>query len=354
MTPSIAPGTAVALNAKYTEMPTRSVDKRYSTTRRVILPGSDIPEKPNAGTLVASPQPVRHSNRGGLRTIGYGKADSVELCAGNTPVLPLISIITVTFNAGALLEQTILSVLDQTYDNVEYIVVDGNSTDGTLDVIRKYEHAIDYWISEPDSGIYEAMNKGIALASGYYIALLNAADWYSAELLGTIAQEHIASSADARSILYTNFHLYIDDLGYAEKRKCTVAPWKGMSISHQAMFIGAAAYKAIGFYDLRYRLAADYDFFLRAHATGCRFVHVDNYGVFFRSGGRSAIDKAASIREAAKALRNVYGCFSVHHARYVVVEFLGLVYFRYFKNILVRIAGEKNITAIRKIRRRIR
>ena len=116
---------------------------------------------------------VSHPGRmgeGGLRMQGYLKKAYEHK--------PLISIVTVVLNDAKHLEQAIKSVLGQTYDNIEYLIIDGGSTDGTLDIIRKHEKAIDYWVSEPDSGIYDAMNKGVSLATGDLIALLNSDDWY--------------------------------------------------------------------------------------------------------------------------------------------------------------------------------
>ena len=97
----------------------------------------------------------------------------------NRRLKSLISIITVVFNDKYGLEETILSVLSQTSENIEYIIIDGGSNDGTVDVIKKYEKSIDKWISEPDNGIYDAMNKGIALASGGFINFMNAGDVYA-------------------------------------------------------------------------------------------------------------------------------------------------------------------------------
>ena len=90
-----------------------------------------------------------------------------------------VTIVTVTYNAKDLLEETIHSVLNQTYTNIEYIIIDGNSTDGTFEIIKKYEDKIDYWVSEPDDGIYYAMNKAIEKASGEWINFMNAGDTFT-------------------------------------------------------------------------------------------------------------------------------------------------------------------------------
>ena len=92
---------------------------------------------------------------------------------------PIVTVITIAYNCAAFIEETILSVLNQTYSNVEYIVIDGGSTDGTLDVIRKYDHAIDYWISEPDRGIYDALNKGVRASTGQWLNCMNVKDAFA-------------------------------------------------------------------------------------------------------------------------------------------------------------------------------
>lgn len=111
---------------------------------------------------------------------------------------PLVSIITVVFNGEKYLEQTILSVLNQTYSNIEYIIIDGGSSDATLDIINKYTDKIDYWVSEPDSGIYDAMNKGISLATGQLIGIINSDDWYELDAV----EEIVRAYKDGSTIIY--------------------------------------------------------------------------------------------------------------------------------------------------------
>ncbi len=109
---------------------------------------------------------------------------------------PKVSIITVVYNGIAHLEQTIQSVLNQTYDNVEYIIIDGGSTDGTVELIKKYEESIAYWVSESDGGIYDAMNKGISNATGEIVGLINADDWYETGTIEKVVETFQNSEVD--------------------------------------------------------------------------------------------------------------------------------------------------------------
>ena len=128
---------------------------------------------------------------------------------------PVFSIITVTYNAERWLERTILSVLSQSYPNIEYIIIDGGSTDGTVDIIKKYEERIAYWVSEPDKGIYDAMNKGIQKATGEWINFMNAGDVYAANdvLVQLMQCEHSEARILRGNIIRVYPHMKVKSVG---------------------------------------------------------------------------------------------------------------------------------------------
>ncbi|NCR56260.1 MAG: glycosyltransferase, partial [Microcystis aeruginosa L211-07] len=149
-------------------MTTINLNNEFSTTRLMTMEMPVIVNTPSSKVqshLFLPPNPEGRGE-GGLRTKGYFKHSYTETSELSEKfAVPLVTIITVVFNGEKHLEQTIQSVISQTYNNVEYIIIDGGSTDGTVDIIRKYEEVIDYWVNEPDAGISDAMNKGISLAT---------------------------------------------------------------------------------------------------------------------------------------------------------------------------------------------
>lgn len=155
---------------------------------------------------------------------------------------PLITIITVCFNAVNVIERTILSIINQTYPNVEFIIVDGGSKDSTIDVIRKYDNKISKWISEPDKGIYDAMNKGIKLATGEWINFMNAGDCFSDEnvLSKIFGQEYPASV----KFLYSD-NYYVDEKG---KQTYAVHNHNNLSILHQSAIYRKELHEMCGHY----------------------------------------------------------------------------------------------------------
>lgn len=155
--------------------------------------------------------------------------------------LPKISIITITFNAEKILERTILSVLNQTYKNIEYIIVDGGSKDGTLDIIKKYQDKI-RWISEPDKGLYDAMNKGIKMATGEWINCMNADDIFASDdVLEKIFSKEYSSKT---SFLYSD-NWYEDEKGI---RTFAKHDHTKLSILHQSSIYRRKLHQEHGFY----------------------------------------------------------------------------------------------------------
>ena len=235
----------------------------------------------------------------------------------SSPDFPLITIITVVLNGGRSVEQAIQSVINQDYPHLEYIVIDGGSTDETLDIIRKYEDRINCWASEPDNGIYDAMNKGIALAKGELIGLLNADDYYEPHALQAVAKAYAASRTTG--IFYGNSFILQDDMGLRYESYGHTRFWRGMGFPHQAMFVHRAVHDVIGTYDTRYRLAADYDFLLRALEDGIPLCYVNELLVSYRNTGLSGNNLYASLNELRKINREYFGLLSVSHVRFLLL-----------------------------------
>jgi glycosyltransferase involved in cell wall biosynthesis len=189
---------------------------------------------------------------GGLRTKSITK-QSQE----NTP---LITVVTVVRNGEKTLEETILSVINQTYSNIEYIIVDGASTDGTLDIVRKYEDRIDYWISEPDNGIYDAMNKGIDLAMGEWINFMNGGDIFcNNEVLEKIVSEYILTE-NAKKFFYSDY--YVRNEFFNGGKILYTADFNMGNILHQSVIYRKELHNFFGHYIVTKKIiVSDYIFF---------------------------------------------------------------------------------------------
>jgi glycosyltransferase involved in cell wall biosynthesis len=208
--------------------------------------------------------------------------------------MPLISIVTVVFNDRENLERTILSVLGQTYSNIEYIIIDGGSTDGTVDSIRRYEDRIARWVSEPDKGLYDAMNKGIRLASGDWINFMNAGDcFFVQDTVSTVAR-HLQDDAD---LVYGHCRMvFRPDFSVIWKTGSTQDLWRGMIFRHQSLFTRTPVCKAVMF-DLRYRIAADFTFIYSCYRKGYRFLGLDLTVSSVVLGGLSDINLLQGLQE---------------------------------------------------------
>lgn len=186
-------------------------------------------------------------SKGGLRSKGYFKKSYNNK--------PLISVITVVLNGEKYLKETIESVINQTYDNIEYVIIDGGSTDGTIDIIKKYEEKIDYWVSEPDHGIYDAMNKAIDMVTGKWVIFINSSDTLNKNAYIKIKDFLIKKSNKCDVVAF----------GYSIKKNNTIIDYKPnlnkkwkMPSSHNSIIYKSSVLKNYKF-NLSYKYACDFD-----------------------------------------------------------------------------------------------
>lgn len=196
---------------------------------------------------------------------------------------PLFSIITITFNSERTIERTLLSVLNQAYKDYEYIIVDGASNDGTMDIIRRYEPLFDgrmKWKSEPDSGIYNAMNKGILRSCGEIIGIVNSDDWLADDALMLLANEMKEDSSVREMIItgevlfhYANGETQLYPTSY--ERYEFFAKRYRMGLNHPATFVPRCIYDRVGIFDEQFQLYADADFIIRCYKSDIpvHFIH---------------------------------------------------------------------------------
>lgn len=219
-----------------------------------------------------------------------------------------VSIITATYNSASVLEQCIKSVLEQSYKNIEYIIIDNCSIDATLDIARTYEEGIDRIVSEPDKGIFDALNKGIQIASGDLIGFLHADDFYADNtVIEKIVSKIKASKTDS---------LY-GDLQYVAKNNTSrvIRNWKAGNFSfkkllngwmppHPTFFVKRYCYKEFGFFNLNYKIAADYELMLRfLGKNNISVCYLNQVLVKMRTGGTSNRSITNIFRKSAEDLK---------------------------------------------------
>jgi glycosyltransferase involved in cell wall biosynthesis len=234
-----------------------------------------------------------------------------------------LSVITVTYNAEHTLERTLKSVRKQTYPAIEHIIVDGNSNDGTVALIHRYENERLKWISEPDKGLYDAMNKGAKMATGDYLCFLNAGDtFYDTDTV----QKIFASSDEGHSpdILYGETAI-VDDNGRFLHMRRLQAPknltWKsfkhGMVVCHQAFIVKRELVEP---YDLSYRFSADFDWCIRMMKKAKNIYNTDLILVNYLNTGMTTANRKASLRERYRIMEKHYGKVStfLYHIWFVI------------------------------------
>lgn len=201
---------------------------------------------------------------------------------------PLVSVVTVVLNGDKHIEQTIQSVINQTYLNIEYIIIDGKSTDNTLNIINKYKANINQFISEKDNGIFDAMNKGLSKANGILIGILNADDYYEPTAIENTVNTYVTNNSD---ILHGN--MVIESEHGQQLVKPDISKMKQQpSIFHPTCFVKKTVYNDIGMFDTKYKISSDYDFLLRCLNRNYKFSYVDSIITHFRPGGMSGLCKS--------------------------------------------------------------
>lgn len=199
-----------------------------------------------------------------------------------------ISVITICYNAKAEIENTLKSVISQTaFENVEYIVIDGNSTDGTKEIIEKYRDKISYYVSEPDSGIYDAMNKGIKAAGGDFVIFLNAGDFYINEL---VFEQFLPYIEKTKSDLVIGnlfaFNKYTADVVRIDEGFIDKFLFNYQSVPHPCTFFRRSIFDKVGLYDENYKIVSDFEWYLKYFNTfDGNYLYVDKYVAVFDLNG---------------------------------------------------------------------
>lgn len=247
----------------------------------------------------------RRIAQGGLRCLGKRKQ--------SLPGMPLVTVITVCFNSSKTLEQCIQSVLHQTYKNIEYIVVDGGSSDGTLDLLERYKNDIDYFVSEPDNGLYYAMNKGLGLASGDYIIYLNSDDWYESDCVSRLLEGIAVSEADVSCALARRVDASGKEIDVLASMPYDDSLRFGMSLRHELMLVPSGIYDKVGGYNTNYRIIADFEFAIRLYNAGFTVYEIQKPLLNFRVTGISNTDWDRLVDEHLCLLKSQFPDIKTEH-----------------------------------------
>lgn len=213
---------------------------------------------------------------------------------------PLVSIITVAYNADRFIEKTIQGVLSQSYSRIEYIIIDGGSTDSTVDIIKRYADRIAYWQSKKDNGISEAFNKGLSKATGDIIGIINADDWYEND-----AVERVVNDFGSADIVYGDLQIWKrDKKDFVQKGNHSLLT-REMAVNHPTVFIKKSCYEKFGNFSEEYKCAMDYDLMLRLYTSNCHFKYIPFILSNMRLEGFSDYNWLLGCRETL-AIKNKY------------------------------------------------
>lgn len=274
-----------------------------------------------------------HCLAGGLRQRGRKKED--------LPGQPLVSIVTIVLNGEEDLRKTMESVLHQSYAPIEYIVIDGGSTDKTISLIRHYDEEIDYWVSEPDNGISDAFNKGILAAAGRYIGLINAGDWYEPDTVARVVEAFLAKPETG---VVCGALQFWDGLN--REYICQSVPQllaRDMTITHPTCFVRADLYRRFGLYEENYKFAMDYKLLLRLKVQGVRFAALESVLANMQHAGVSEVHWKKALQETHQArVELLTGSFFASRGYYFFIETK-----RRIRILLEKIGGSHLITFYR-------
>lgn len=217
-------------------------------------------------------------------------------------ILPRISIITISYNSETEIEDTILSIINQNYNNKEYIIIDGASQDGTMQIVNKYRNNIDVIVSEPDKGRSDAFNKGIAKSTGDYIVMINAGDLLADDALNKFAKAY----KTGYDIIKGKTIRWNPDTNYTSIEKPIIhypnIPFN-FYVCHQSSYISLNAYKQFGNYNVDMHIAMDFELMLRFERLGAKFYTINEDLAIFRMGGISQTSSKRRLEEMEYAMK---------------------------------------------------
>lgn len=253
---------------------------------------------------------------------------------------PKISIITITFNSEKTLERTIKSIIEQAYENLEYIIIDGKSTDTTLDIIKKYENKITKWISEPDKGISDAFNKGIQLATGDIIGIINSDDGLMPRALQILANNYEEDidvyrgsvllwkeETDTKTIEVPSMHINMVGINH---------------IGHQSTFIKRSTYEKYGMYNTNCRYVMDFDLLLRFQNFSTKWKKIDAVLAFYTLGGITFSQYNSSRMEETKRVIRKNGGSWLTAQMFHIIKYLRILASKLLgKSLIMKIGNRK-------------
>lgn len=253
--------------------------------------------------------------------------------------------VTPVLNSEAFVEQTILSIINQDYKNIEYIIIDGGSTDGTIDIIKKYADKIDLWVSEPDKGIYDAQNKGVFMAKGEYFAVLNSGDYYATTDVVSIIASKIGEHPNIDYVYSNAFFLKETEDNRIVKFESDIRnKYKYNPVPHPTIFSKTEFFKKSGGFDCSYKVSADYDYLFKLLTNNCLGLKIDAYTVFIRQGGYSYLNMLSASELLSIQKKYCNNWYPIYFR-----FFLRVLHFKTLR-MLLKIIGKKKFNKIKQWR----